>query len=413
MANAIEVVDVSKRFRLTTERHSSLKERVVHAGRRSSAVDFWALSGIGFDVEEGQTVGLLGHNGSGKSTLLKCIGSILRPTSGEIRTWGRMASLLELGAGFHPDLTGRENVYLNASILGLSKRDTDARFDEIVAFAELERFIDQQVKHYSSGMYVRLGFSVATSVDPEILLVDEVLAVGDEAFQHKCLDRIKRFQREGRTIVFVTHAADLVRQICDRVVVLDGGRQMIYGPPSDAVRAFREGLYHVAEGEGAPREGSDAPAAPGLGDRIRIRSVVVEYPDAARPYVHSGEPLAVRICFEAFQPVEDVVFALTIGSTDGRVLHGTSTTVLRERLPVLDGVGEITFEYGAVNLLEGRYPLTMAIHSGDGGQMYEWREQYEHVDVVNATGNLTWGLIDLPVGVDTSRLDAAPARGVR
>jgi ABC-2 type transport system ATP-binding protein len=284
--NAIEVEAVAKRFRVSTERHSSLKERVIRFGRRRPATDFWALRGVSFEVQEGQTVGLLGHNGSGKSTLLKCVGGILRPTEGEIRTKGRLASLLELGAGFHPDLTGRENVYLNASILGMSRRDIDARFDDIVGFAELEQFIDQQVKHYSSGMYVRLGFSVATNVDPDVLLVDEVLAVGDEAFQRKCLDRIKAFQRDGRTIVFVTHAADLVRQICDRAVVLDHGQMIAWGAPSEAVRAFREAMYRFGE----DGDGDTERAEPRHGERVRIRTVVVEYPEPGRPYVRNGEP---------------------------------------------------------------------------------------------------------------------------
>src|SRR5690242_7141891 len=181
-----------------------------------------ALQNIDFDVETGSTVGLLGHNGSGKSTLLKCIAGILQPTEGEIRTRGRVAALLELGAGFNNELTGRENIFMIASILGLSNKETAAIFDEIVAFAELEKFIDMQVRHYSSGMYVRLGFAVAVNVDPDILLVDEVLSVGDESFQKKCLDRVAEFQREGRTILFVTHAADLVRRICDRGIVQIG-----------------------------------------------------------------------------------------------------------------------------------------------------------------------------------------------
>ena len=204
---------------------------MIHSGRRKIE-DFWALRDISFDIDEGETVGLLGHNGSGKSTLLKCVGGILQPTTGLIRVRGRLASLLELGAGFHPDLTGRENVYLNAAILGLKRVDIEKRFDDIVEFAELEQFIDQQVKHYSSGMYVRLGFAVAVNVDPDVLLVDEVLAVGDETFQRKCLDRVHQFQDEGRTIVVVTHAADLVRRICTRVVVLDHGDLVALAHPA-------------------------------------------------------------------------------------------------------------------------------------------------------------------------------------
>src|SRR2546423_2764380 len=199
MSTAIEIEDVSKRFRLYHEKFTSLKERAIHFGKVPFE-EFWALRDINLVVEEGETVGLLGHNGSGKSTLLKCIAGILQPTTGQIRTRGRLAALLELGAGFHPDLSGRENVYLNASLLGLSHREIEKKFDDIVGFAELESFIDNQVKFYSSGMYVRLGFAVAVNMDPDILLVDEGLAVGDESFQRKCLDKVHPFQNEGRTI---------------------------------------------------------------------------------------------------------------------------------------------------------------------------------------------------------------------
>ncbi|HET7929605.1 MAG TPA: ABC transporter ATP-binding protein, partial [Actinomycetota bacterium] len=237
MTAAIEVDQVSKRFRVYRDRPTSLKQRVLSS--RSRAEDFWALRDIALDVGEGSTFGLIGHNGSGKTTLLKCVAGILRPTSGTIRQRGRLAALLELGAGFHPELTGRENVYLNASFLGLSKKQTDAAFDDIVAFAELEDFIDNEVKFYSSGMLVRLGFAVAVHVDPDVLLIDEVLAVGDEAFQARCLDRVRTFQREGRTIVLVTHTLDLVRQLCDQAVMLDHGLVHAIGSPDDVVRAMR------------------------------------------------------------------------------------------------------------------------------------------------------------------------------
>ena len=243
MASAIEVRGVSKRFRLFHEHYTSLKERVIHFGRIPYE-DFWAIdeNGIDLEIESGATVGILGHNGSGKSTLLKLIAGILQPTTGESSPTVVVAALLELGAGLSSRLTGRENVFMNASILGLSTKQTNAVFDEIVAFSELERFIDMQVRHYSSGMYVRLGFAVAVNVDPDILLIDEVLSVGDEAFQRKCVERVKQFQREGRTILFVTHAADLIRRICDRAVVLEHGCVVADGEPPDAVRVFRENM---------------------------------------------------------------------------------------------------------------------------------------------------------------------------
>src|SRR4051794_154462 len=244
---AIEVRNVSKSFRLLTTPVHSIKERVITAGRNQYE-KFDALHEVSFDVEEGETIGILGHNGSGKSTLLKCIAGILAPSTGEVRLRGRIASLLELGAGFHPELTGRENVFINASFLGIPRKDVEARFDDIVGFAELEQFIDQQVKHYSSGMYVRLAFAVAVNVDPDILLVDEVLAVGDEVFQEKCIDRVEDLQREGKTILFVTHGADLARRICNRVIVLDHGDLVANGAPGESIRIFREYLHgHLAD----------------------------------------------------------------------------------------------------------------------------------------------------------------------
>jgi ABC-2 type transport system ATP-binding protein len=389
--NAIEVDAISKRFRLSNDRSNSLKERAVKLGRRGGRSDFWALQDISFDVPQGTTIGLLGHNGSGKSTLLKLIGGILRPTSGEIRRVGRLASLLELGAGFHPDLTGRENIYLNASILGLSKKQIDGRFDEIVAFAELEKFIDQQVKHYSSGMYVRLGFSVATNVDPEILLIDEVLAVGDENFQRKCLDRVKQFQKNGVTIAFVTHAPDLVRQICDMAVVLDEGKQVIHDKPSIAVREFREHLLKRA-GQIAER------TVPGRkhGEVVRITDVKLEYPEAGRPYVRNGEPLTIRISYDARQRVEDAVMAIAFHANDGHVVFGQNSWGLGHRLD-LEGTGEVAFRLDEVRLLEGTYPLTVNVHPRTGSEMFDIRDQEEHIDVLNEEGNFAWGVADVPV----------------
>src|SRR3978361_715383 len=236
-AAVIRVGDVTTAVPLKTQ-----KEGVVNLGRERKHVEsFYALRDVSFDVEPATTLGLIGHNGSGKSTLLKMIGGILTPDKGYIHRRGRLSALLAVGAGFHGDLTGRENVFLNASILGLTRKQTEYYFDDIVAFADIgDRFIDTQVRFYSSGMYVRLAFAVAVHVDPEILLVDEVLAVGDEPFQRKCMERIKQLQRQGRAIVLVTHALDTVRQLCDRAILLDHGDVIADGTSLEAVRAFRE-----------------------------------------------------------------------------------------------------------------------------------------------------------------------------
>ncbi|CUU54480.1 ABC-2 type transport system ATP-binding protein [Parafrankia irregularis] len=248
----IRAAGVSKKFVAYSKRATSLKERFVRR-EGASGEDFWALRDIDVQIGRGQTVGLAGANGSGKSTLLKVLAGILRPTSGEVAVNGRIASLLELGAGFNGELSGRDNVYLNASLLGLSKREIDRLFDSIVDFAELRHKIDDEVKHYSSGQYVRLGFAVAVHVDPDILLVDEVLAVGDEAFQRKCLDKIAQFRSEGRTILFVTHSLDLIENMCDRVLVLETGNLIYDGQPAVGTKLLRQRLGSLpVEGGAVP-----------------------------------------------------------------------------------------------------------------------------------------------------------------
>jgi ABC-2 type transport system ATP-binding protein len=413
--SAITVDGVSKRFRLYHEKYTSLKERVIHFGRVPHE-EFWALRDIELDIAEGETVGLLGHNGSGKSTLLKCMAGILQPTYGEIAVRGRLAALLELGAGFHPELTGRENVYLNASILGMPKKEIEKRFDEIVAFAELEQFIDNQVKHYSSGMYVRLGFAVAVNMDPEILLVDEVLAVGDESFQRKCLERVRRFQKEGRTIVFVTHAADLVRQICDRAAVLDHGHMVALGTPGEAVRAFRE---HLMQGERfeeiaqlGEQDADETPRAPTQEEkrnlRVRLHDVGIDYPKAdTQRYLLPGEPLAVRLSYEAVEPTDDVVFGLAIHDVEGNLVFGSNTDFLGIDVGTLEGSGVVTFETDSVPLLDGTYLLTIGIHSHDEATVYDWREQRHQFEVMNPHRTSGGVYMGIRASIETSKKEGA------
>jgi ABC-2 type transport system ATP-binding protein len=418
MAAAIEVRSISKQFKLYHENYTSLKERVVHYGRIPYE-PFMALQDVDFDVEAGSTVGILGHNGCGKSTLLKCVAGILQPTRGEIVTRGRVAALLELGAGFNHELTGRENVFMNASILGLSKKDTEKIFDEIVAFSELERFIDMQVRHYSSGMYVRLGFAVAVNVEPDILLVDEVLAVGDEAFQRKCIERVKKFQEEGRTILFVTHAADLVRRICDRAIVLDHGKMVIDAPPGEAVRTFRESLHG-----GELNETDDAPVEEVVEDeaaeteretthRVRIRDIQIDHAGTllGRKYLLPDEAMTIRVSYGATERTDDILFGIAIHDENGNHLYGTNTAVLGVDVPPAEGEGEMAFEFHRVPLLDGTYYVTLAIQSVDEGTVYDWWEQERTFSVMNPSR--TNGIVSFPIDVRFGQGGAMePAEGI-
>lgn len=361
-ATVIRVVDVSKRYVIRKDK--SLKERLVNARRsKQNRQEFWALHHINIEVSAGQTLGLIGANGSGKSTLLKAIGGIITPTGGYVERRGRLAALLELGAGFHGDLTGRENVYLNASILGLTRAQTDRYFDSIVDFAGIEPFIDTQVKFYSSGMHVRLAFAVAVHVDPEILLVDEVLAVGDEPFQRKCLDRIRQFQSDGRTIILVTHSLDLVRQMCDRVVLLESGVVVVDGDPSDAVRHFREANSDLDHVEQESKQHLVSISA------IRI----VDGFGKQRADFAAGEAVGVEYDVAADQLVDDWAAGIALTDASGLLLYGTNTLLRKIDLEPLVGRRTVRFGFDALPLAEGQYFVTVAVHPRTG-------EDYHRID---------------------------------
>jgi ABC-2 type transport system ATP-binding protein len=391
MANvAVDIKDISKRFRLATGRYNSVKERLIH-GSRGSHEDFWALKHVSVEVLEGETVGILGRNGSGKSTLLKCICGVLQPTSGEVVVRGKLAGLLELGAGFQQDLTGRENIYLNGSLLGMTKREVDKVFDAIVDFSELEEFIDGPVKFYSSGMYVRLGFAVAVNVDPDILVIDEVLAVGDERFQRKCIDRVKLFQREGRTILLVTHSPDQVRSICDRAVVLSHGDLVTDCLPGEAVRIFREALLEEDDTLLLPPEASDeprtaAPPAVGSPDRnhpVRLTYTVHTYPRAEEvPYVTTGDDLTIGVGYHASIATDDVVFSLEFRDDDGNTLMRTDTEVLGSHFDLPVGPGLVNFTLSEMPLLDGSFTYHIGVQS-KGGVLFDWREPAGRFEVMN------------------------------
>jgi len=337
---------------------------------------FTALDGVSFEVPRGATFGVIGENGSGKSTLLKLLAGITKPTRGVLRVDGRISALIELGAGFHPEISGRENVAINGIMLGLSRREVDERFDQIVDFAELREFIDAPVKTYSSGMYMRLGFSVAIHVDPDVLLIDEVLAVGDEAFTRKCLDKIGEFHRRGKTIVLVTHSLGLVEKMCDETLWLRHGRKADVGDPKRVVDAY---LTYVAGGEETllARDQAPAPEAEtkpegyregrwGSRDVEITRVRLLDDRGQERHVFASGEGVTLRLDVEARAEVDDFVFGVGIFTADGVSVYGTNTH-LEDYVPRrASGRGEVSLELSDLRLVEGTYLLDVAVHRRDG-----------------------------------------------
>ncbi|MGE0592060.1 MAG: ABC transporter ATP-binding protein [Vicinamibacterales bacterium] len=389
---AIEVRGVSKSYRrYTRQRFGTLKSALLTGslgGSLRPEQSREVLHDVSFEVPRGRTMGLIGRNGSGKSTLLKLIAGIGRPTTGVIRVEGRVSALIELGAGFHPEISGRENVFINGMMLGLSRREVAERFDDMVAFAELEEFIDAPVKTYSSGMYVRLGFAVAIHVNPDVLLVDEVLAVGDEAFTHRCLDKFAELRRHGKTVLLVTHALDLVTRFCDEALWLDDGRVREQGDPKRVVdaylldvsaadaRALAEADRRAAGSSlSAPRGAAGDPpgdmfqASEGRwGSReVEIVSVRLAGADGTETQVvRTGEPLTVTLGVRAQAPVTDVVFGVGIFSADGTCCFGTNTSIDGGLGGTLSGEGEVTFAVERLDLIAGAYKLDVAVHREDG-----------------------------------------------
>ncbi len=373
---AVAIRDVSKRFRLHRGRQVfTVKDLFVRGGRGGlfSGEELWALRDVSLELLRGRMVGIIGSNGSGKSTLLKLVGGILKPTSGSIQVAGRVSALIELGAGFHPEFTGRENVYVNGILLGLSRAEIRERFDEIVAFAGLDAFIDNPVKTYSSGMYMRLGFAIAVTVDPDILLIDEVLAVGDEAFQHRCVGKIQEFKARGKTIVLVTHDLGSVERLCDEAVWLHEGRLMAQGGTRQIIDRY---LNNVASEEaralGAEHREAEAQAAAGTAQRWGSREVEitrVRLFDAARAerYLYdAGEACTVRLAWRAPRPIEDPIFGIGVFRKDGVCCYGTNTAIDGLHLGKLSGEGDLAVEIQRLDLIEGEYLLDVAVHARDG-----------------------------------------------
>jgi len=395
---AIELANVTKVYRRYGGRQfatlkSALLQRSILRDLQPKET-FPALMDVSFSVPRGSTFGVVGRNGSGKSTALKLVAGITKPTSGRVTVHGRISALIELGAGFHPEISGRENVFINGIMLGLSKREIERRFDEIVEFAELADFIDAPVKTYSSGMYMRLGFSVAIHVDPEVLLVDEVLAVGDEGFTHKCLDKFAEFKRRNKTILLVTHSLGLVERFCDEAVWLDAGRKRAQGDPTRVIGAYvtdverqEEQFLAATDAKAQLETGTQAPTAAeaprdageaaadmfkategrwGSGG-VQIASVeFLNDQQQATQIFHTGEALTIRLNVRALKPVNDFVFGFGIFNAEGVCIYGTNTDLEEYEADALSGDATVEFLVDALDLVEGTYKLDVAVHKRDG-----------------------------------------------
>ena len=400
MTPAIDVINVSKVYRRYAQKKqfATLKSAILSGsllGDLKPDETFQALRGVSFQVKKGSTFGVIGRNGSGKSTLLKCVAGITRPTEGEVVVDGRISALIELGAGFHPEISGRENIFINGIMLGLSKKEIQHRFDEIVEFAEMQDFIDAPVKTYSSGMYMRLGFAVAVHVDPEVLLVDEVLAVGDQGFTHKCLDKFAEFRRRNKSILLVTHSLDLVEKFCDEAHWLDHGVTKGEGDPKRVVAAYVIDVEDIEENElakaeavrvaAAAKEVAEAPepvAVPeetGYKDgfksdsgrwgtrEIEITNVTLSSPRSEASHVfQSGDAIEVRMEVAAKEKITDFVFGLGLFNADNVCVYGTNTNLEEFQPTEIHGDAVVTFKIDHLDLVEGTYRLDLAAHKTDG-----------------------------------------------
>lgn len=386
---AIEVREVWKAFRIYHQRAHTLKETLL--ARRSKYEEFWALRNVSFEVPAGDMLGIIGPNGSGKSTMLKCLARILSPDAGEIRIKGSLSSLLELGTGFHPELSGRENVYLAGSILGLKRSEIDTKFDSIVDFSGLEEFIDTPIKNYSSGMTARLAFSVAISIDPEVLLVDEVLAVGDEAFQLKCYERIWELRRAGKTVVFVSHSLSAVRRLCSQVLWLEKGRVRAIGQTSDVVGKY---LEHVRQKEVEARTGARSDGATRWGtSEIRLTDLEI-VDDEGKPIglARTGEPVIFRIHYESEIDVDNVVITLKVHRADDNACItgiNSMTTPSPRLFKISKGLGHVDYSVDELPLWQGSFRVTISAGDEVGTVTYDWRNQ--EFGFVTVPGNFAQG----------------------
>ena len=372
---AVSVDELWKHFRLYYEKNQYLKTAVLK-GTRARFDEFWALKDLSFEIPTGSTFGIIGSNGSGKSTLLKCLTGILTPEKGSIAVNGKIAALLELGAGFHPDLSGRENIFLNGAILGMTSKDIHRNLDNIVEFAGLGEFIDTPVKNYSSGMTVRLGFAIAINVDPEILIIDEVLAVGDVAFQQKCLEKIEDFRKDGRTIILVSHGLSVVAQICDTAIWIDRGELQEVGPAQEVV-----GNYYATSHDAMPVEENEIGQRWGSGEVSISKIQLLNNDKIAQRIFHTGDSLNIAIDYTSQIDIPNASISVGISHLHGTDIWGTSSEKSLVKLPITVGPGSLNLELKTLPLLNGTYDLTVAITDQAGVHEFDHWEKRVRFDV--------------------------------
>ena len=362
--NAIEVHDIKKSFRVYLDKGRTLKELVLFSKRRKYE-ERQVLQGIGFEVKKGEALGLIGHNGCGKSTTLKLLTRIMYPDSGTIEMRGRVSSLIELGAGFHPDMSGRQNIYTNASIFGLTRKEIDARVDNIIEFSELEAFIDNPVRTYSSGMYMRLAFAVAINVDADILLVDEILAVGDANFQAKCFNKLREIKANGTTIVIVSHSLGQIEEICERSIWIHEGKIQKEGKPREVHPAYLEYMGQKRPETAAAGKEKGEGERPGDG-RVRIKAVeVISGKGGESNVFRTGESVTLSISYKVMEKVEEASIGLEVYNGDGVKCYSTDTRTEKMDYIKLERDGEIHLVFENLELLNGKYTMDFSIKSKD------------------------------------------------
>jgi ABC-type polysaccharide/polyol phosphate transport system ATPase subunit len=402
---AIRFKSVSKRFKLNTNQADSVLDTIVGLFSRTRTEDneeavLLAMNDVSIEIWPGETVGLVGRNGSGKSTLLKLAAGIIRPSTGRVEIRGRLSALLELGAGFHPDLTGKENIALNASILGLNNSDINDAYDDIVTFSELGDLINMPVKHYSSGMYMRLAFSVAIHVQPDILLIDEILAVGDQSFQDKCIYRLHQLRDEGTTIIFVSHNLETVRSLCSRILWISHGKVLEDGPTEAIASQYEESHIQTL---GPPEQTESLPRRWGSGEIEMLGLRLLDSENQERTRFVTGEQLTIEMNYVAKKPIEEPEFGLAIHRANESDQDEPYSVIVHPHTGVLDGQGVARCRIDKLPLLPAEYTISATIYDSAGKTAYDHQERILSFQIVAAVGSGGKGLIDIPATWETNQ----------